>query len=95
MKNPIIKSILVAIFWAGILTLPISVSAATAVGNKICPVSGDKIEGGEMGEVVKIEYNGKEYTVCCKMCVKDFNKDPEKYTKKAEDEVSASKKTGY
>ena len=55
------------------------------VGNKICPVSGQKV--GEMGEVVKYEYNGKVYNLCCKMCAKDFKKDPEKYSKTAEEEV--------
>ena len=61
------------------------------VGNKICPVSGDKIpapgEKSDMGEPVKYEYNEKIYNLCCSMCVKDFKKDPEKYSKIAEDEV--------
>ena len=65
------------------------------VGNKICPVSGDKIpapgEKGAMGEAVKYEYNGKIYNLCCKMCVKDFKKNPEKYSKIAEDEVAKEK----
>ena len=47
------------------------------VGNKICPVSKEKIES--MDEAVKVEYEGKIYTLCCKMCLKDFNKDPKKY----------------
>ena len=65
---------------------------AVEVGNKICPVSGDEIsapgEEGEMGESVQYEYNGKIYNLCCKMCVKDFKKNPEKYSKIAEDEVA-------
>ena len=68
---------------------------AVEVGNKICPVSGDKIlsagQKSEMGETVKYEYNGKVYNLCCKMCVKDFKKDPEKYSKIAEDEVAKEK----
>lgn len=52
----------------------------TEAGNKICPVSGEKV--GEMGEPFKIEYNGVIYNLCCKMCVADFNKDPEKYIEK-------------
>ena len=62
-------------------------SKAVEVGNKICPVSGDKV--GEMGDIVKYEYNGKIYNFCCKACVKDFKKDPEKYSKIAEEEVKA------
>ena len=58
---------------------------AVEVGNKICPVSGNKVD--EMGEPFKYEYNGKIYNLCCKMCVKDFKKDPEKYRKIAEEET--------
>ena len=70
-------------------------SKAVEVGNKICPVSGDKIpapgEKEAMGEAVKYEYNGKIYNLCCKMCIKDFKKDPEKYSKIAEEEVAQEK----
>lgn len=61
------------------------------VGNKFCPVSGEEV--GKMGDPVKHEYKGKIYNLCCAMCTKDFKKDPEKYSKIAEDEVAA-KKTG-
>ena len=69
---------------------------AIEVGNKICPVSGDKIpapgEKGTMGdEPVKYEYNGKIYNLCCPMCIKDFKKNPEKYSKIADDEVAKEK----
>ena len=61
------------------------------VGNKICPVTGEKV-GMDGEEIVKQEYNGKIYNLCCKMCFKDFNKDPEKYSKIAEDEVMKAEK---
>ena len=66
---------------------------AIEVGNKICPVSGDKVpvpgEKGAMGdEPVKYEYNGRIYNLCCQMCVKDFKKNPEKYSKLADDEAA-------
>jgi YHS domain-containing protein len=58
------------------------------VGNKICPVSGDHVAGGKMGsKPVTFEYKGKIYHLCCPMCIKDFKKHPEKYSKIAEDEV--------
>jgi len=66
------------------------VSDAVEVGNKFCPVSGEEV--GKMGDVVKKEYNGKIYNMCCKMCLKDFDKDPEKYSKIAEDEVLKAQK---
>ena len=63
------------------------------VGNKVCPVSGEKVpapgEKGEMGGAAKYEYNGKIYNLCCSMCIKDFKKNPEKYSKIAEDKASA------
>jgi len=62
-------------------------AAAIDVGNKICPVSGDKI--GDMGEPVKYEYKGKVYNLCCKMCLVDFKKDPQKFSQIAEEEVKS------
>ena len=69
---------------------------AVEVGNKICPVSGDPIGGDGDGdeddmETVTYEYNGKIYNLCCKACTKDFKKDPEKYSKIADDEVAKAK----
>jgi len=48
------------------------------VGNKICPVSGEKIE-----EKMKAtyEYNGKVYNFCCEGCIKEFKKNAGKYIK--------------
>ena len=51
-------------------------NSAVEVGNRVCPVSGEKIKEGEE---VKFEYEGKIYNFCCKMCIKDFKKDPPKY----------------
>ena len=69
---------------------------AVEVGNKICPISGDKVpapgEKGTMGaEPVKVEYKGKIYNLCCPMCIKDFKKNPEKYSTIAEKEVNGTK----
>lgn len=57
------------------------------VGNKFCPVSKNQVDDGSMGEAVKFVYNGKIYNLCCSMCIKDFKKNPEKYSKIAEDEA--------
>jgi YHS domain-containing protein len=61
---------------------------AVEVGNKVCPVSGEKIEEGAMGGPVKVEHNGKIYNLCCSMCKGDFIKNPEKFSKIADEEVS-------
>ncbi len=61
-----------------------SVAKAVDVGNKVCPVSGEKIN-----EKLKVtyEYNGKIYNFCCTSCIDDFKKDPEKYIKKVDEEL--------
>ncbi len=73
------------------------VKTLSDIGNKICPVSGEKIpapgEKSDMEEAIKYVYNGKIYNLCCEMCVKDFNKDPEKYSMIAEDEVAKEEMT--
>lgn len=55
------------------------VLAATDVGNKICPVTGEKIDEKTKATY---EYQGKIYNFCCPMCIDEFKKDPEKYIKK-------------
>ncbi|MEI8349560.1 MAG: YHS domain-containing protein [Candidatus Omnitrophota bacterium] len=55
------------------------------VGNKICPVLGEKV--GENGmEPATYEYEGKIYNFCCTACIDEFKKDPAKYIKKIEEE---------
>ncbi len=72
-----------AVVTAAPVTVPVE------VGNKICPVSGEKIvKKTDMGESVKIEHNGKMYGLCCPMCIKDFKKDPDKYAAIADKEVA-------
>ena len=43
-------------------------------GNRFCPVSGDKVSGKHF-----VEYQGRKYGLCCKMCAGKFKKNPEKY----------------
>jgi YHS domain-containing protein len=57
---------------------------------KTCVVSGDKL--GEMGDPYVYEYKGREIKFCCKGCLKDFNKEPEKYIKKIEEAEAKAKK---
>jgi len=58
-------------------------SPAVNVGNKICPVTGERID-----EAAKVtyEYQGKIYNFCCAACPEEFKKDPDKYIKKIEEE---------
>jgi YHS domain-containing protein len=59
------------------------------IGNKICPVSGEKID-----EKIKAtyEYEGKVYNFCCAMCIDEFKKGPQKYIKKVEEELQVPSK---
>ncbi len=54
------------------------------IGNKICPVSGEKIE-----EKMKAtyEHNGKIYNFCCASCIAEFKKHPDKYIEKVNAEM--------
>jgi hypothetical protein len=62
-----------------------------------CVVSGDKLEGGDMGPPIDYVYKqeGKPDRLvrfCCKGCIKDFKKDPAKYLKKIDDAAAAKAK---
>lgn len=45
--------------------------------NTICPVTDEEADG----EIVAV-HKGVTYALCCKRCLKKFEKDPEKYIKK-------------
>ena len=49
--------------------------------NTKCPVSGDDVDK----EVTEV-YKGRTIAFCCKDCVKDFKKDPDKFVKKLDEE---------
>ncbi len=62
-----------------------------------CVVSGDKLEDGDMGPPINYTYKqeGKPdrlVRLCCKSCVKDFNKDPEKFLMMIDDAAAAKAK---
>lgn len=48
-----------------------------------CVVSDEKLDHD--GKPYVFEYKGQEVKLCCKDCLKDFKKDPAKYTKKIEE----------
>lgn len=56
---------------------------------KTCVVSGDKLEG-DMGKPFAFVYDEKEVKLCCKTCLADFKKSPEKYMK----QLAQAQKTG-
>jgi hypothetical protein len=50
---------------------------------KTCVVSDEKF-GGDMGDPYVFTYKDREVKLCCKGCLKDFNKDAATYIKKME-----------
>ncbi|MDD4954539.1 MAG: YHS domain-containing protein [Candidatus Omnitrophica bacterium] len=61
-------------------------SKAVNAGNKVCPVTGEKID-----EKTKVtyQYQGRIYNFCCAACIPEFQKDPGKYIKKVEEELKS------
>ena len=54
-----------------------------------CLVSSEKL--GEMGKPFVTTHEGREVQLCCKGCLKDFNKSPAKYLKKLDEAEAAAK----
>lgn len=55
-----------------------------------CVVSGDKL-GGDMGKPVDYLYKGQLVRLCCKGCIKKFEKDPKQYLAKIAEAQKAKK----
>ncbi len=56
---------------------------------KTCVISGEKLGG--MGEPYVYKYQDREIKFCCKGCLKEFNKDPDKYVKAIQDAEKKAK----
>ncbi len=79
MKNVFLPLAVVALF-AGCASYSDKPSAsAKPYPLNTCIVSGDKFDHGK--PVVRV-VNGQEVKLCCKDCLKDFDKDPVKYLTK-------------
>jgi YHS domain-containing protein len=75
---------------SGTAALPQAMSKESVnAGNKICPVTGDKIDEKTKSTV---EYDSKIYNLCCSACINEFKSDPQKYIKKVEEEKQSSSK---
>jgi YHS domain-containing protein len=66
-----------------------STEQVTDVGNKFCPVSGDKVSGQSF-----VTYQGKRYGMCCPMCEQAFLADPAKYIAKTMEQERAAVQGG-
>jgi YHS domain-containing protein len=85
----ILLTVVLAAALAGIVAAPAFAEGETEVKAQTkCPVM-----GGDIDKQYFADYNGKRVYFCCPMCAPQFNKDPEKYIKKLEDEGVTLEKT--
>ena len=57
----------------------------TPIAQKVCPVLGNPINPD-----IHVDYKGRRVYFCCPMCVPTFEKDPEKYLKKLDEQEKAA-----
>ena len=88
------KHILTAVLLTGLAAGVLSARAADKPADKKakpyplakCVVSDEKFEGSGMTPH-EFVHEGQTIKLCCKSCLKDFNKEPAKYLKKIEEEA--------
>jgi len=84
------KHVLTAVLLTGLAAGVLSVRAADKKTKPYplakCVVSDEKFEGSDM-KPYEFVHDGQAIKLCCKSCLKDFNKEPAKYLKKMEDEA--------
>jgi len=79
-----VKSIVLSLGVLGLVGAALAAEAPKAKSYplKTCVVSGEKL--GDMGAPYAFTHEGREVKLCCKSCLKDFNKEPAKFVKKIE-----------
>jgi hypothetical protein len=101
MNMKILKTTIGAAVLSGILTVSSLASAADQSKSadtksvkpyplKTCIVSDEKLDG-DMGKPYVFVEKGQEIKLCCKSCLKDFQKDPAKYLKKITEAKKSAK----
>ena len=80
---------LCSLFALASFAVPAFAADAPAYPLQTCVVSGEKL--GSMGKSYVHTFEGREVQFCCKACMKDFNKDPQKYLKKIDEAAKAKK----
>ena len=99
----ILKTIIGAAVLSGILAVtslasaadqskPADAKAVKPYPLKTCLVSDEKLDG-DMGKPYVFVEKGQEIKLCCKSCLKDYQKEPAKYLKKIAAAQKGEKKT--
>ena len=87
----ILTTVLLTGLAAGILSARADDKKAKPYPLKTCVVSDEEI-GKDPGMKPHVfTHQGQEVKLCCKSCLKDFNKEPAKYLKKIEEAQKAKK----
>jgi hypothetical protein len=93
-----LKTFTVAVLVTSFVTGPFAVLAADGKADKpkpypldTCIVSGEKIGADPGMKPYAFTHEGREIKLCCKGCLKDFNKDKAKYVKKIEEAEKKAK----
>ena len=87
----ILTTVLLTGLAAGILSARADDKKARPYPLKTCVVSDEEI-GKDPGMKPHVfTHQGQEVKLCCKSCLKDFNKEPAKYLKKIEEAQKAKK----
>ncbi len=81
---------LCSLFALGSFVSPVIAADAPAYPLQTCVVSGEKL--GSMGKSYVHTSEGREVQFCCKACLKDFSKEPQKYLKKIDEAAAKAKK---
>lgn len=91
-RSEMYLKVLAVLILVAAITGPVLADEPIIVGNKTCPVSGERLEEGSS---VTYEYKGKVYNFCCQRCVEEFKKDPERYIKEMEKSMDNEGPSGH
>ena len=83
-----LTTLLAAIILGSSFAIAADTGAPAGYPLKKCVVSDEALGG--MGKPFKVTYEGTDVYLCCKSCLKDFNKEPAKFVKMVKD-ASAKK----
>jgi YHS domain-containing protein len=88
-RNGCIKQCALGLFVLGIFILrPGWSDASDAVKTSITPANTCPVTGQAVSKPYYVEFNGKQYELCCPACEAEFRKDPEKYIQKMSPEAT-------
>ena len=87
----ILTTVLLTGLAAGILSARADDKKAKPYPLKTCVVSDEEIGQDPGMKPYVFTHQGQEVKLCCKSCLKDFNKEPARYLKKIEEAQKAKK----